>query len=328
MLEISKLRPLFPGLAIACLVAISAQFLSDHYGVPTMLMAILLGISLQFLSEETGTRPGIEFAAKGLLRLGVALLGVRVSVEMVAQLGPAFLSLIVAAVGATIFISLVISAAFGRDRMFGFLAGGAVAICGASAAMAISSVLPARKNGDRDLAFTVVSVTVLSTLAMIAYPIIAVSLGLDLRQTGVFLGGTIHDVAQVVGAGYSISEDTGDLATVVKLIRVTLLAPVVLIGSLLIRANGNKSGPRPPLIPGFVLAFLVLAGLNSLGVLPHWAKETASLTSGWALVIAISAVGMKTSIAKLREVGGSAIILLSMFTFFLAGFVLLGLYLL
>jgi len=100
---------------------------------------------------------------------------------------------------------------------------------------AVASVLPARAQAERDLSFTVITVTVLSTVAMIAYPMLAAGLGLDAHQTGLFLGATIHDVAQVVGAGYSVSEDTGDVATVVKLIRVTLLAPVVLIAALALR---------------------------------------------------------------------------------------------
>lgn len=322
----AQAEQIFPGLVIAGLVAVTAQFLSEHYGAPAMLMAILLGISLQFLSEEKRTEPGVSFAASKLLRIGVALLGARVSVEMLQQLGPALVILVVSGVILTILFSLVIGRFFGRDQLFSFLAGGSVAICGASAAMAIASILPKGETRERDLVFTVVGVTVLSTFAMILYPILAGKFGLDLRQTGVFLGGTIHDVAQVVGAGYTVTEETGDLATVVKLIRVTMLAPVVLVASLFLRKHTDEQGKRPPLLPGFVIAFLVIATLNSLHLIPGFAVDLASAVSRWALLTAIAAVGMKTSIPRLMQVGGPAIGLLVGLTLFLAIFILIGAY--
>ncbi|GAB2205241.1 putative sulfate exporter family transporter [Roseibium sp. ROS1] len=318
---------LFPGIAIAGLVAIAAQFLNEHYGAPAMLMAILLGMPLNFLSEEQRTGEGIAFAARTLLRVGVALLGVRISVEMVQQLGLPFLLLVILGVLVTIGFSLLIGGLFGRDRLFSFLTGGAVAICGASAAMAIGSILPKREHAERDLAFTVITVTVLSTLAMIFYPILTSSLGLSMDATGVFLGGTIHDVAQVVGAGFSISEETGDLSTLVKLIRVTMLAPIVLVAALILRKSSEPGSARPPIMPAFVVAFLVLAALNSFGLIPDVAKETAGHVSRWALLAAIAAVGMKTSIPKLLEVGGPAIWMLVTQTAFLALFVLGGIWL-
>ncbi|NUB45138.1 putative sulfate exporter family transporter [Fertoebacter nigrum] len=313
-----------PGLAVAALVAVTAQFLSEHYGAPAMLMAILLGIALHFLSEEGKTVVGIEFAAKGVLRLGVGLLGVRISLEMFLGLGAETLALVLGALVATICFGLLAARGFGQSRAFGFLTGGAVAICGASAAMAIAAVLPRHDKSERDLVFTVVGVTVLSTMAMIVYPILAGRLGLDAQATGIFFGGTIHDVAQVVGAGFSVSEETGEFATLVKLIRVTALAPVVLIAALLIRAQGAGTGPRPPLVPGFVLAFLALAALNSLGLIPAPVIEFANGVSRWALLTAIAAVGMKTSIPGLLKVGGPAISLLVVETVFLALLVLGG----
>lgn len=322
-----RAHALFPGIVIAGLVAIAAQFLNEHYGAPAMLMAILLGMPLNFLSEEQRTSEGIAFSARTLLRIGVALLGVRISVEMVQSLGLPFLALVVLGVLATIGFSLLIGGLFGRDRLFSFLSGGAVAICGASAAMAIGSILPKREHAERDLAFTVITVTVLSTLAMIFYPILTSALGLSMDATGVFLGGTIHDVAQVVGAGFSISEETGDLSTLVKLIRVTLLAPIVLVAALILRSSTGPDAARPPLMPAFVVAFLVLAALNSFGLIPELVKDLAGQVSRWALLAAIAAVGMKTSIPKLLEVGGPAIWMVVTQTVFLALFVLGGIWL-
>jgi len=143
----------------------------------------------------------------------------------------------------------------------------------------------------------------------------------------VFLGGTIHDVAQVVGAGFSVSNETGEVATLVKLIRVTMLAPVVLVIALLIRLRGEETlvdGHRPPLMPGFVVAFLVLAAINSTGFVPQAVSDLLGDLSRWALLTAIAAVGMKTSLKSILDVGGQAIALIVVETVFIAGFILIG----
>ncbi len=319
----AQAKILAPGVALTMVVAMAAQFLANHYGAPVMLMAILLGIPFHFLSEHENTGPGIAYSAKILLRVGVALLGLRVSLDMVRQIGWGFVLVIALCIAFIIIASVLLSRLAGKDRAFGFLTGGSVAICGASAAMAISSILPQRDTAERDLSFTVISVTAFSTLAMIIYPIIADALGLDAHMTGLFLGGTIHDVAQVVGAGYSVSDETGDIATVVKLIRVTMLAPVVLIGALIMRRHTPTGSSRPPLLPGFVAIFLVLAALNSFHLVPQAMSQPAETLSRALLVTAVAAVGMKTSLAKLADVGGTAIAMLVIQTVVLAGLVLI-----
>ncbi|MBT8153520.1 putative sulfate exporter family transporter [Epibacterium ulvae] len=327
LLTMNQVREIGPGLFMAALVAMAAQFLSDHYGAPVMLMAILLGIPFQFLSSEQKTSVGINYASRTVLRVGVALLGVRVSLDLLIGMGPTYAVLITIGVAATILLGIALSSVFSRSRAFGFLAGGAVAICGASAAMAIASLLPKHDKSESDLTFTVVCVTVASTVAMIVYPVIATALGFDTNQAGVFLGGTIHDVAQVVGAGFSMSDATGDAATLVKLFRVTMLAPVVFIGALLLR-NETEIGEKPPLVPGFILAFLALAALNSAHLLPEVVANVADQISRACLVTAVAAVGMKTSIQELRTVGGSSVGLIVTLTVFLAVFIALGIWVL
>ncbi len=327
---VATLRPMFPGFAVSVLVAATAQFLSEHYGAPAMLLALLLGLALNFLAEDgTRTAPGIAFTARTVLRMGVALLGARISVDMLAQLGGPAIALIVGGVVLTILFALVICRFAGRDWRFALLTGGSVAICGASAAMAIAAVLPRHEKSERALVFTVLSVTVLSTVAMVIYPMLAQFFQFDARDSGVFLGGTIHDVAQVVGAGFSISPETGETATLVKLIRVSMLAPVVLCFSLAIRQMGladQADGKKPPLLPGFVIGFLVLAALNSLGLIPQVVADAAGVLSRWALLISIAAVGIKTSLGRMVEVGGGAILITVVETIFLGMFVVTGLH--
>lgn len=325
----ARLQALFPGVAVALLVAVAAQFLSEHYGAPAMLMALLMGLALNFLADDgTRTQAGVGYAARTVLRLGVALLGARVSVDMLTDLGGGMILLVIAGVIATILFGMAAARLFGRGWRMALLSGGAVAICGASAAMAIAAVLPRTDKSERNLAFTVMAVTVLSTVAMIAYPPLSSWFGFSALESGVFLGGTIHDVAQVVGAGFSVSPEVGETATVVKLIRVAMLAPVVLVFSLAIRAGrldaDAPAGTRPPLLPSFVVWFLVLAVLNSVGVIPAPVSYLAEQLSRWALLAAIAAVGIKTSLARMLDVGGTAVGLIVAETVFLACFVLLG----
>ncbi|MFU0507550.1 YeiH family protein [Pseudaminobacter sp. NGMCC 1.201702] len=323
-------------MAVVAAVAIAAQFLSDHYGAPAMLMALLLGIAFHFLSEEGRCSPGIDLCARTVLRLGVALLGMRISVELLMGLGASTILLLVLAIAATVGFGLVAARLLGRGWRLALLTSGAVAICGASAAMAIAAVLPKNEFSERNLIFTVLSVTVLSTVAMIFYPILAQSLGLDARATGIFFGGTIHDVAQVVGAGFSVSPEAGETATLVKLIRVTMLAPVVIVFAIATRNVGQRTGAdpcpvsgktaRPPLLPGFVLAFLALAALNSFGLVPETVSQIGTDTSRWALLAGIVAVGMKTSLGRVLEVGGDAVALIVAETLFIGLFILAGIY--
>jgi uncharacterized integral membrane protein (TIGR00698 family) len=324
-----NLTTLLPGFSVSVVIAVAAQFLSDHYGAPAMLMALLLGMAFHFLAEEGRCVQGITATSTGVLRVGVALLGARISVELLIGLGPQLIVLVVSAVVLTILFGVVGARLIGRGWRFALLTSGAVAICGASAAMAIAAVLPRNERSESNLTFTVLGVTVLSTIAMIAYPVVGDLAGLDPLDTGVFLGGTIHDVAQVVGAGFSISDEAGETATLVKLIRVTMLAPVVLCFSLAVRVSGaapGAGGTRPPLVPRFVLAFLALAAVNSLGLVPPAAAAALGSLSRWALLVAIAAVGMRTALRTVLDVGGQAIILIVAETIFLAGLMLAGLH--
>lgn len=324
----SAIRPLLPGAFVSILVAMAAQFTSEHYGAPAMLMALVFGMTLSFLSEPgTATAPGIFFTSRDVLKFGVFLLGARISAELLMDLGLPLFALVVAAMFATILFGVLAGRLLGKDLPFSLLTGGAVAICGASAALAIAAVLPRNEKSEQNLLFTVLSVTLLSTLAMVFYPIGTAMLGFSDVEAGAFLGATIHDVAQVVGAGFSISDEAGKTATLVKLTRVTLLAPIVIALALLARAKGWSNGAdnRPPLLPVFVIGFVLLAALNSFGLIPPMLRDIAVTVSRWALLTAIAAVGLKTSLRSVYQLGPRAIGLVVGQSLFLAGFVLAGL---
>ena len=316
-------KGLFPGLAVAVLVAMAAQVLSEHYGAPAMLMAILIGLSFNFLSEDPRTSAGLAFASRSILRLGVALLGLRISFGTVAALGAAPLVIVVTGVVATIFFGLGLARVMRQSTAFGLLTGGSVAICGASAAMAIAAILPPSPERERNLSFTVISVTLMSTIAMVLYPILANKMGFDSVSAGLLLGATIHDVAQAAGAGFSVSPETGEIATMFKLIRVALLGPVIVISATLLRQKGSSSAGKVPILPGFVVIFLGLAIANTVGVVPSAAIELIKPVTSAALLAAIAAVGIKTSIPAVMQVGPSAMLTVLLETLFLLGFVLL-----
>jgi uncharacterized integral membrane protein (TIGR00698 family) len=222
---------------------------------------------------------------------------------------------------------MVVARLFGFRGLFGLLTGGATAICGASAALALAAALPGHPLKERATLFTVIGVSALSTIAMIAYPMIVHALGLNPVQAGIFLGGTIHDVAQVVGAGYSISRETGDAATLVKLMRVAMLLPVIVFAVVLSRRTGKgevADGPRPPLLPGFAVAFAVLVLVNSTGWMPASVQELGNDASRWCLLAAMAAIGMKTQLREVVTVGIKPVVLMILETVFLA-LVVLGL---
>jgi uncharacterized integral membrane protein (TIGR00698 family) len=317
-----RFRLLAPGVLACAVVGAAAAFLSEHYGAPVMLFALLLGMAMNFLSAEGACKPGIEFTSREVLRVGIALLGLRITLGQVAALGWGPVLLVVLSVALTIGVSVVAARLLGFKGQFGLLTGGATAICGASAALALSAALPQHPLKDRATLFTVIGVSALSTLAMVLYPMLVQWLGLAEVPAGIFLGATIHDVAQVVGAGYSLSPQTGDVATLVQLMRVAMLLPVILLASLATRGLHEAGAKRPPLLPWFAVAFAVLVAINSTGFVPVPLQKAGSDVSRWLLVAAIAGIGMKTHLKELVAVGFKPVALMVGETLFLAALAL------
>lgn len=304
-------KKLAPGLLVTALVAMAAAFLGSHYKGSMLLFALLLGLALHFVSEDKRCSAGIQFASSTLLRLGVALLGLRLTISHVITVG--WQTVVALAVGVilTIALGVLLARLFKVESNLGVLIGGATAICGASAALAISSVLPKSTHLERNTALTVVGVTTLSTMAMVVYPLITQWLGFNAVMSGKFIGATIHDVAQVVGAGYSLSPEAGDAATITKLMRVAFLMPVLVVISLTVRLRTSDkvgsvlggSAAKTPLLPWFTVAFVAFMLLNSTGWVPIWAQSGAADLSQAFFLLAIAGVGLKTSLKEVTQLG-------------------------
>lgn len=326
-----KCKNIWPGLGIATITGMAALFLSEHYNAPAMLFALLLGMAVSFLYQnDTPCACGIDFTASTLLRAGVVLLGLRIALGDLAVLGWQTALMLAGAIFTTIVLGVGLAKILGLQKRFGALTGGSVAICGASAALAISTILPKGENHERDTLLTVIGVTAMSTIAMVLYPIIAAQIGMTDTEAGIFLGGTIHDVAQVVGAGYSVSESAGDMATLTKLVRVAMLMPVVLIMMLVIKrfykTNTQAEGGEVPKMPLFLIGFIALMLLNSFVTLPEFVIEAGTQVSRFFLVVSITAIGMKSNLGKLAEVGVLPIVMIVVETLWIALLILGFLY--
>ena len=320
----NRLQILFPGLVVVGTIAAAAGFLSIHYKAPVMLFALLIGIAFNFLASDERCAPGIEFSSKKILRFGVALLGFRVTFDQILGLGTNVLLLVPILVISSIAISWILAKLMGRKYLFGLLTACAVAICGAAAALAVASVLPNWKDRHRDTLFIVVCVTALSTFAMITYPILFKVAEFSDVEIGILIGSTIHYVAQVVGAGYAVSNETGDVATFIKLLRISMLPIVVILIALLLKGDDESRTISSKAFPWFALGFALCLLINSSGFMPMLLSGFLSSVSQWFLVFAIAGLGVSTSLKSMMELGGKSILLMVLQTIALLAIAILA----
>ncbi len=307
----AKRAPLFRGLAMCGVSAAAAAWLSDHYGFPIILLGLLVGLALNFVSQDERTHAGLDFASRTFLRWGIVVLGLQVTFVQIAMVGLAPFAALGVVMVVTLLAGLAGARLAGQSRFAGILAGGSTAICGASAALALYGVIGKERLSQAQFALTLVGVSLASALAMTVYPILAMQLGLSDAQAGFLIGASIHDVAQAIGGGFAFSDPAGAQATIVKLARVALLAPLVALTSLAIGPSAEAKGQplwRRLALPWFIVAFLGMVTLNSVITIPaDWAKGGLTLSKG-LLLLAVTATAMRSRMDLLLEVGWRAII--------------------
>lgn len=293
-------RRLIPGLTLATVVAIAAGALSARYEAPAMLFALLLGVALSFLSEDKAARPGLEFAASALLKAAIAVLGLTIPLSAIAEIGAVPLLSVVAMSLGVILLGFFIGRRLGWTPETALVGAGAVAICGASAALALAAIASTERHPRARTMAIIVCVTGLSSIAMVLYPVLLDMLELSEAQAGFVIGASIHDVAQVVGAGYSISQEAGETATLTKMVRVAMLPVALLLAiAILARGGASRSAAGKIRLPWFVAAFSVGVLIASLVPIPQGATEAISQVSRSAFFISIAAIGL---LSKGREI--------------------------
>ncbi|RDK02322.1 YeiH family protein [Paraburkholderia lacunae] len=264
---------------------------------------------------------GVNFSARKLLRIAVAFFGLRVSLQEIAQVGlPGLAESVLIVVSTLVIGTWVGMKTMKLDRDTALLTAAGSAICGAAAVLAFESTLQSKPHKS---AMAVGSVVLFGTLSMFLYPVLfkAGWLHLDTVGAGLFFGGTIHEVAQVVGAASNVSPEATHVATIVKMTRVMLLVPVLLaIGMWVNRSarrtsastsatahDGARHAPRKLAIPWFALGFLAFVVVNSLHVLPDTATNTLNTLDTFALTMAMTALGIETRISQIRQAGPRAL---------------------
>lgn len=320
-----RARTLAPGTALT--LAGTAAALGVGHLVPTlnpMLVAIVLGAALgNTVRLPARATAGLAFSSRTLLRVGIALLGLQLLLGDITALGWQVVALVVVIVVLGIAGTMALGGALGLGWTQRLLIACGFSICGAAAVAAVDSV----SDTDEEEVLTAITLVVIfGTLMIVAVPVLSGALGLSDTAAGMWAGGSIHEVAQVIAAGGAIGGSALAVATVVKLARVLLLAPVVTVISLHRRrtTGTDARGTRPPLVPGFVVAFLALVLLRSSGLVPDPVVDAASLAQTVLLTCAMFALGIGVRVAAMRRVGARPVILAAASTVWVAGLALAG----
>lgn len=290
-------------------------------GVSAMLVAILLGALLVNVAALRGglpaiLEPGLAVAARRFLRLGVVLLGLQLVLGDIAALGWPIVVGVVVIVGGTMAITLLLGRWLRIDPSQALLIAGGFSICGAAAVAGVDGVLARRK--ETETATAVALVVLFGTLMIAVMPTLTGLLGLDPHTAGIWTGASVHEVAQVVAAAGIIGPDALKVAVVVKLARVLMLAPVLGVISWRqraeIAASARTDRTLPPLVPLFVVGFVVMVLVRSVGVLPGPVLDGAKTAETWLLAAAMFALGTSVHLAVLKRAGGRTLVLAGLAT--------------
>lgn len=302
------------------------QFLKD-ISLSPMIIGIVLGMmyanSLRNHLPETWV-PGIQFCSKKILRLGIILYGFRLTFQDIMMVGTAGILIDVIVVTVTIFLGVWIGRLLKMDRDLTLLTSIGSAICGAAAVLGAESTIQTKPYKT---AVAVATVVIFGTIAMFLYPIAYRTglLELDAQQMGIFAGSTLHEVAHAVGAGNAMGTEVSNVAVIVKMIRVMLLVPVLIILGYYVavriaKGESTPTGKRNVAVPWFAFGFLAVIGFNSFELLPTAVVDGINYFDTFLLTMAMTALGAETSIDKFKKAGAKPFILaFSLFIWLISG---------
>ncbi len=302
-----------PGLLLVAVCTVAAAAVAGAFStVSTLVIAVIIGALVGNLGLATPTtQPGLTFAAKRVLRVGVVLLGLRLSLSDVSSLGPRGVAVVALTVAVTFFGTQAIGRRLGLSRDLSLLVATGYSICGASAIAAVEGSTDA---DEEEVAAAIGLVTLFGSLAIIALPLLAGPAGLTDEQFGAWAGASVHDVAQVAATASAGGASVVAVAMVVKLTRVVLLSPIV-VGVNLQRRRAadahisDRASGRPPLMPLFVAGFMAMVVLRSTDLLPAPVIDGARAVEGWLLAAALVGLGAGVRLDRLRRLGPLPLVL-------------------
>jgi uncharacterized integral membrane protein (TIGR00698 family) len=308
---------------LASIVAASAYLLRELPGMTALsplILAILIGTAFHnFVGTPAIAKPGVAFSMRRLLRVGIILLGLQLTIGQIIEVGQRGFLIIAATLIATFVFTVWMGRLLGVNRKLAQLIAAGTSICGASAVIATNTVT----NGDdEDVAYAVACVTIFGSVAMFTYPLLPGLLHLDPHAYGLWSGASIHEIAQVVAAAFQGGKQAGEFGTIAKLSRVMLLAPVVIVLGWMASRNTASRGStsaKPPM-PWFVLGFVALVGLNSLITIPAVDRAWIASITTFLLAVALAAMGLETDIRKLAARGIRPALLGALAFLFIASF--------
>lgn len=290
------------GLGLTCgiaAVAMAAQRLSGIPALSPLAVAMVLGIGWRnLIGLPEAAREGISFSLRRVLRFAIVLLGFQLTLAQLRAVGLPGIAVIAVTLGATFLFTTWAGRCLGVAPRLAQLIAAGTSVCGASAVIATNTVT---RGSDEDVAYAIAIVTVFGSLSMLLMPGLGSLMALDATHYGIWVGATVHEVAQVVGAGFQHGAEAGQAATVAKLSRVIMLAPLILCLSSLARKRGGEAGRAPT--PWFVLGFVAMVLVNSALPLTPALHDAVVLATSFLLTVALAAMGLETDIRKLRAKG-------------------------
>lgn len=309
---------LVPGLALTAAIAAAAMLLRQLSGwsaLSPLIVSIVLGMAFNAVMAPPAAAPGTAFAMRRLLRAGIVLLGLQVTLPQLLSLGAPGMAAVALTLGASFVAIRTVGRWIGVDPRLADLIAAGTSVCGASAVIAANTVVRAR---DEDVAYAIACVTLFGTLSMLLYPLLAGPLQLGAAAYGLWSGATIHEVGQVVAAAFQQGDLAGQFGTVAKLGRVVLLAPLVMLMALSL-SRGEAAGARAPM-PWFVLGFVAMMLVNSAVAMPPELRQVLVFATNFLLSMALAAMGMHADMRKLRAKGLAPLALGAFGWLFIAGF--------
>lgn len=315
---IKKIKTLTPGVLLSAGVAVVSILLSSLIPgdiIGATVMALLVGMALHpLLNRYSKFNEGVNFAGKMILRAGIVLMGVNLNFSEVLNVGKYAIFVMLFTMGTAFGVGNLVGRIFGVNWKLANLLSVSTAICGGSA---VATVGPVIKAKDEDIAYAISSTFIFDVLTVVAFPWIGSALGMHDTGFGLWVGTAVNDTSSVVAAGYAFSELAGNTAVIVKLTRTLFIIPIVLIFSFIserLEAKSEGDSERRPInlrkiFPYFIVLFLVVVALRSTGIIPGNIVPVLSKTSKFCMIVALSAIGLKTSYGDIKNIGPKPMIL-------------------